>query len=136
MRTTLLPLLAAALLAGCASRPGVPPPPARINHTVLFKLADPGDADELIRDCDRLAAIPGVVSYYRGRHIDIGRPTVFSDYDVGFFVGFDSVADYRSYVDHPVHVEVVQKWRPRWVWVRVYDVLDERRDPFLSEPRP
>ncbi|TVQ52601.1 MAG: Dabb family protein [Phycisphaerales bacterium] len=113
--------------AGCAATGDpLPPRPAAINHFVVFKLNDPADAAELIEDCDRyLGRIPGVVSYFAGQHHDIGRDTVFRDYDVGFFVGFDSDEAYRAYVDHPEHVRIVNKWRDRWEWYRVYDVFDD-----------
>lgn len=100
-----------------------------INHFVEFKLIDPEDADELIADCDQyLARIPGVVSYFAGKPHDTGRgDRVYSDYHVGFFVGFDSDTDYAVYVEHPDHIAVVQKWRPRLERLRVYDVWDDGR---------
>ncbi len=100
--------------------------PARINHLAFFKLKNPADARELIADCDRhLATIPGVLSYYAGTHLDVGRGNVDGNYDVGFFVGFETEEAYRQYVNHPSHVMVVEKWKPRWEWIRVHDVLDE-----------
>ena len=122
---SLLLVTSALVLASCATKPTYPPRPAYINHVVLFKLQDPADAAELIDDCDtKLATIPGVASYFCGTHYDMGRANIDSDYDVGFYVGFDSRADYQAYVDHPDHVAVVQKWRPRWEWIRIYDVAD------------
>ena len=116
-----------AMLMGCASttsvEPTMAPRPALINHIVFFKLKDSSDAAALIADCDaRLATIPGVVSYYAGQHIDVGRANIETDYHVGFYVGFDSVEDYLGYVDHPDHVAMVQDWRPRFEWIRVWDV--------------
>lgn len=135
MKRSLAAVLIAAVLAagGCAAehaRRG-PPRPARINHLAFFKLKNPAEADALIADCDSmLATIPGVVSYYAGKHLDTGRgPRVDGDYDVGFYVGFESEADYARYVDHPAHVAAVEKWRPRWQWIRVHDVLDDTPSP-------
>jgi hypothetical protein len=140
LHITVLFITFAALAAGCCgsravrtgaspvSAAGLPPRPALINHAVFFKLKNPDDADELLADCDRLlATIPGVVSYYAGRHHEVGRGHVFNDYHVGMFVGFDSDEDYAVYADHPNHIAAVEKWRPRWEWIRVYDVLDESR---------
>ena len=129
MKRMLLVLLPIALLAGCATNQGLPPSPpprpAAINHVVFFKLVDPTQADALIAACDaRLATIPGVVSYYCGPPIDTGRDTVDADYDVGFYVGFASEADYAAYVSHPSHLELVTEWRPRFQWLRVHDILD------------
>jgi hypothetical protein len=131
-----LVLLVAIALTGCSSqrigsaddRSGASPPPrpARINHLAFFKLKNPADAPELIADCDRmLATIPGVVSYYAGTHLDTGRgERVDSNYDVGFYVGFENEQAYARYVDHPNHVAAVNKWRPRWEWIRVHDIVD------------
>ncbi len=110
--------------AGQAVR--TPPRPAVVNHVVFFKLKDQADAARLIDDCDRrLARIPGITSYFCGRHVDTGRPTVETDYDVAFYVGFDTLKDYTAYVDHPLHVAVVAEWRSRFEWIKVYDVHDE-----------
>ncbi|MCA9292053.1 MAG: Dabb family protein [Phycisphaerales bacterium] len=110
---------------GCATTPARPPRPAVISHIVFFKLNDPADADALIAACDaRIAPIPGITAYACGRHVDTGRATVASDYDVGCVIGFDSTASYARYVEHPEHVAVVSAWRPRLTWLKVYDVLD------------
>lgn len=117
-------------IGGCASsgpQRALPPRPARINHLAFFKLQNPADAAELIADCDaQLASTPGVVSYYCGTHLDTGRGApVDGDYDVGFYVGFMTEADLANYQKHPAHVAMVEKWKPRWQWIRVHDVLDD-----------
>jgi hypothetical protein len=119
----------AVMLGACVSNPHtLPPRPALINHPVFFTLIDEADADELIADCnERLARIPGIVSYYCGRPLDTGRPTIDGNYTVGLFVGFDSLDDYAAYVDHPDHVWLVRKWLPRTQVLRVHDILDESR---------
>jgi len=120
-----------AAAGGCAGpiqeRPlAMPPAPAHISHPVFIKLNDPARADELIHDCNvMLTQIPSVVSYAVGRHLDTGRDTVDGDYDVALYVGFDSLEGYAEYVDHPLHVELVRKWRPHWLWIRVHDFQDE-----------
>ncbi|RNC81639.1 MAG: Dabb family protein [Phycisphaera sp.] len=103
------------------------PAPGKINHVVFFDLTDPGESDELIDDCYELLEIPGAVSGYAGKHYDIGRDSILSDYDVGFFVAFDSEEDYRAYVGHTAHIALVEKWKPRWDSIRVYDVGDHWR---------
>jgi len=114
-------------VAGCQAPAKSPPSPARISHLVFIKLQNPADAEELIRDCDTLLApIPGLETYACGRHFETGRgASVDSDYDVGLYLGFDSEGDYTRYVEHPNHVAGVNKWRPRWQWIRVVDFLDE-----------
>ena len=92
-----LALAIVSLLGACAASPTGPARPARINHLAFFKLKNPADADELVRDCDRkLATIRGVVSYYAGKHLDVGRATVDGDYDVGLYLGFMTEADYAG----------------------------------------
>ena len=107
--------------AGCAT--SGPRRPAAINHIVLFKLNDPAQADTLIDDCSsRLANIPGIVSFFAGRHVEIGRPGIEHDYDVGFYAGFDSVEDYAAYVSHPDHLAFARQWKPRLAWIRKNDI--------------
>lgn len=113
-------------LASCAVSPPGPVRPGAINHVVFFELHDPAEAEALIADCDALlATIPVVTAYYAGTHVDAGRSTVLSDYDVGCFVAFDSLEAYAEYVEHPNHVLLVEKWGPRLSALRVYDVGDE-----------
>lgn len=134
MPRLILLLLLSVLLAGCAHSGGTycpatnnrPTRPALINHIVFFQLNDPADADELIAVCDeRLGTIPGVVSYFCGKHIDTGRANIDTDYDVGFFVGFNSEEDYAAYVSHPEHIAVVQEWRPKFKSLVVRDIFDD-----------
>ncbi|MHC4303415.1 MAG: Dabb family protein [Planctomycetota bacterium] len=120
--------LVSCLMTACTAtpRPAAPSRPARINHVVFFALNDPDDAGELIRDCTSMrTTVPGIVSSYAGTQLDTAREGVASDYDVGFYVGFMSEDDYQTYLDHPAHLEVVKKWRPRLRRLQVYDVIDE-----------
>ncbi|RMH12182.1 MAG: Dabb family protein [Planctomycetota bacterium] len=116
-------LLCAVAGGGCqATRPARP---SLISHVVFFELADPRDSTELISDCDALLTdIDSVETYACGRHIDTGRATVLTDYDVGLIVGFASKDAYAAYVEHPLHVRLVEKWKPRLEALRVYDIYD------------
>lgn len=109
-------------LVGCA---GGAPRPAMISHVVFVELADPADAPAVIADCDaKLSTIPGVVSYAAGPPLDTGRASVLADYHVGIYIGFDSEEDYAHYVDHPDHIGLVAKWKPRITALRVHDFVD------------
>ncbi len=122
-------VLVVILMHGCAAPSANPPRPARINHVVFFKLKNPEDAVKLIHDCDtKLATIPGVVVYFAGPHLETGRASVDTDYDVGFYVGFMREDAYRGYVEHPAHIAVVEKWEPRLESLDVRDDLDETPD--------
>jgi len=113
-------------MAGCVNGQSAAFRPAKINHLVFFSLASPDDRVELIADCDeQLATIDGVVSYWCGEHGDFGRSIVDSNYDVGFYVGFNTRAKYEQYLKHPSHIAVVGKWKPRWNWIKIYDTVDE-----------
>lgn len=121
----LLCCLAIACVQGCSQRQPPAPRPALISHVVLAELVDPTEAPQLIADCDLLLAdIPGVTSYACGSHIDTGRSSVLADYHVGLFIGFNSTDDYAVYVDHPQHVELLSRWKPRITRLRVYDIHD------------
>lgn len=105
---------------GCAGRA---PVVAEVNHVVLFKLEDPSKADALLAESEaKLRAIPGVRAYFGGRHVEIGREGVTSDYDAAVYVGFDDVEAYRAYLGHPLHEELVEDWRDEFAWVRIYDI--------------
>jgi len=112
---------------------GTPGPRAAlIHHVVLIRLQDPGDADALIADCDRLLpSIPGVVRYWRGTPFDMGRANVTGDYAVGLEVAFETREAYRTYLEHPRHVELVETWKPRWSGATIHDVWD----PGSSAPK-
>ncbi|MEM9373663.1 MAG: Dabb family protein [Planctomycetota bacterium] len=115
-------LVAATTLSGCASGPR---PVGVISHAVFVELHDPALAPSVLADADAmLRGIPGVVSYAAGTHIDVGRPGILDDYDVGLIIGFDAQSDYARYVDHPDHVAFVTKWASSIRALRVYDVHD------------
>ena len=97
---------------------------APITHVVLVQLKDPTRTAELIADCDQvLPAIKGVSGYSCGIPLVTGRTNVTGDYDVGIYVGFRTDADYRSYVDDPRHLAMVDRWRDGWKAVRIFDVI-------------
>jgi hypothetical protein len=122
-RLTVILIGAVIALGGCATSP---PPAAPINHVVLVKLVDPIQADALVLDCDeRLSTIPVVSTYWCGQHGDFGRDNIDADYDVALCIGFDSAADYATYVDHPDHVALVTMWKPDFEWIRIHDIVDK-----------
>ncbi len=114
-----MPALVCCVLAGaCAHRP-------TISHIVLISLDDPSQVPALQADCDRLLTrIPSVRTYTAGSHIDIGRDSVLTDYDLGLIVTFDDADGYRAYVDHPLHIQLVETWRDRFASIRVWDIHD------------
>lgn len=89
--------------------------PGRLQHVVLVELIEKADLAAMKADSDAmLPRIPSVRGYVSGTPVDIGRATVAKDYDIGIVVQFDSVAEYEAYLVHPLHQELVAKWRPKW----------------------
>ena len=127
------PCLSGALLAlmlpllGCAS-PRRPFDPGLISHVVLITLEDPEDAGALQNDCEQmLSTIPNVTVYACGRHVDTGRnAAVDGAYTLGLLVCFEDMPNYKAYLEHPGHVALVEKWKPKFSNLKIYDVGNER----------
>lgn len=113
------------LNTACSSLPSAPKHQANINHVVLVSLQNDADSNELISDCNTmLMPIPDIRSYWVGTPLDIGRGnSIDGNYSVGLCVGFDDVAGYRAYLGHPEHIALVEKWKPRWASIRLFDVI-------------
>lgn len=105
------------ILAACAS----PPADTGIHHLVFLRLTDPGRVAELDRDCRELAAIPGVTAYWSGRPSPSERPVVVADYDLVLHLVFADEAAYAAYEAHPIHVRLVDAWRPHLADLKVRD---------------
>jgi len=102
--------------------------PALISHMVFVTLNDASLIDTVIEDCDReLTTIPGVVAYAAGPHVDTGRDNVDGNYDIGLYIGFDSLDAYATYVDHPQHVGILSKWGSAVTSLRIHDVIDDTK---------
>lgn len=100
------------------------PRAALIHHVVLIRLNDPDDLAAVTADCDRLLpSIPGVHQYWRGTHLDTGRPNVIGDYSLALHVAFTDREAYRAYLAHPNHVELADRWRAEGTML-IYDAWD------------
>jgi len=101
------------------------PRPALIGHIVFVQLSDPTKINALQRDADlMLGTIPSVTTFACGPHLDAGRATVSDDYDIAIYLGFESQEELAAYVDHPQHVQFVERWKPHLKSLRVYDMID------------
>ena len=99
-------------------------PPPRVAHNVYFSLKDasPAARDKLVNDCHTyLADIPGIVFYAAGVVSDIDRPVNDRDFDVALHTVFENEAALHAYLVHPEHDEFVERNRPNWARVRVFD---------------
>lgn len=107
----------AAILTGCQATPK-----SRLQHVVLVDVADDAEIPAMRADSDRLLpTIKQVKGYTCGAPVDIGRTNVARDYDLGIIVEFDSVDDYKAYLEHPVHQQLVKVWRPKWKRAYIVD---------------
>jgi len=115
---------AAALASGKAS---AAPAGGQIVHHVFFWLKNPGsgaDRDALIAGIRELGKVEVV------RSVQIGVPAsteqrdvVDSSFHVSELLVFDSVADQKTYQDHPLHKAFVAKCEHLWAKVIVYDMV-------------
>ena len=94
----------------------------RIQHVVLVELDDPARAPEMMQDM-RVAfeAIPTLAGWQAGPKVDTGRPELQAWYTIGVVTEFDSVENYRAYLEHPRHKALVEKWKPRWKRSEMFD---------------
>jgi len=115
----LLPLLAAFLAAACSQ---IARPSAHLQHVILVELANPADVPLMRADTERtLPTIPGLRRWVCGAPVDTGRPQVSRDSDLGILVEFDSLDDYRAFLEDPAHQALVRTWRPRWKRSQIVD---------------
>lgn len=113
----------------CASRNASHFGTGTVSHVVvcyLKKPGDPGDRARVIQASKDLRRIPGVVSIEVGKVLGSNRPIVVSNYDVALVVTFRDREAMEGYVNHPVHVEAVEKvLKPLTSKVVVYDFVNE-----------
>jgi hypothetical protein len=94
----------------------------RIQHVVLVELDDPARAIEMMQDMrEAFEAIPVLAAWQAGPKVDTGRPQVQAWYTVGIVTEFDTVEDYKAYLEHPRHKALVEKWKPRWKRSEMFD---------------
>ena len=98
--------------------------PPMLAHNVYFSLKDHSQAakESLVQDSHRyLSPIPGIVFYAAGTLSDADRDVNDRDFDVALHVVFKDKAAMLKYLDHPQHLEYVNKHKPNWKKVRVFD---------------
>jgi hypothetical protein len=138
MRPAIPCALAASLLVACSGMTmRVKPVGAveqRIQHVVLVELDDPACAPEMVQDM-RVAfeGIPTLAGWQAGSKVDTGRSQVQAWYTIGIVTEFDSVEDYKAYLEHPRHKALVDKWKPRWKRSEMFDFGGPSSQP---EPKP
>ncbi len=137
IRTT----IAAALLTLCGllltqqpaaaqkQKPAINPSTAPYVHSVIFYLkkdAPVGEVQRIIDGTNKLLRkIPTVRGLWVGKPAEKSTPKVaVTDYEVGLLVLFDDAAGLQTYLDHPLHLEFVEKYTKQVGKVLVYDFMN------------
>src|SRR5690349_6016831 len=93
-------------VASCSAMHDTTLPKGAVTHIVILWLKNPHDETArktVIDECQKLRAIPGVISLTTGRPIPSTRPVVDSSYDVAMVVQFDNEQSMKSYLTNPIH---------------------------------
>ena len=117
----LLCLLLASTLPGCASTPAG----NALEHVVVVWLKDPGNEAHrriILVESEVLRTIPGVLSLQSGMVVPGERDIVDSSFDVALIVSLADQAAMDAYLEHPIHVKLVDETlKPLVEKIRVYD---------------
>lgn len=82
------------------------------------------DKADMKKDClEDLAAIPGVRHIWAGKPAGTPRDVVDNSYDLGLIVVLDDAAGHDVYQEDPRHVAFVQKYKPLFNKIQVYDTV-------------
>jgi hypothetical protein len=96
-----------------------------ILHSVFFYLKDeaPADAAGLMRTeiLDKLSGIASVREIMAGPPQGIDRDVVDNDYAMSLHAKFDDLQGLQSYQTDPVHVAFVDRFKPHFERIRVFD---------------
>ena len=93
-------------------------------HNVYFSLKDNSETakQQLVADSHKyLSPIPGTVFYAAGTLSDADSELNDRDFDVALHVVFKDKSAMQKYLVHPKHLEYVEKHKPNWKRVRVFD---------------
>ena len=117
----------AAAASGSATAAPAAPHSATLVHHVLFWLNNPGSAEDRAQLVAGLRTLAGI-EVIRGLHIGVPAPTearevIDASYDVSELMFFDSIADQKTYQDHPLHQDFIARHSHLWGKVVVYDTL-------------
>ena len=93
-------------------------------HLVLFWLKDESGQKPLVEALNKLVAESKYAhSGHVGRPAGTDRPVVDNSYDFSLFVTFASEEDHDKYQTENAHLEFLEKCKPLWQKVKIYDAL-------------
>ena len=94
-------------------------------HSVYFWLKPdltPAQRDDFRRGVETLAGIPCVEKVYVGRPAAVpDRPVVDKSFGVALTVICKDVAAHNAYQSDPIHLAFIERWKPYWTRVQIYD---------------
>jgi len=99
-----------------------------IVHCAFFwfkETATKADIEAMVRDGrETLAPLPCVKGFNTGTPLvqERGAP-VDSSYHVGVTMCFEDAKAYEAYLKHPAHLKLIEKHKPLWQKVVVYDFV-------------
>lgn len=98
---------------------------AGLSHMVFFTLHDPSPTNiaEMVAACHKyLDDHPGLVYFSTGTlNPDLARPVNDRGYHVALNTVFADRAAHDAYQVAPRHLEFIEKYKPQWKQVRVFD---------------
>lgn len=98
---------------------------SHLAHMVYFTLKDasPAAQQTLIAECHKyLKGHPGEVYFSAGTLVsDLARPVNDQAFHVSLHVVFESRKAHDDYQVAPRHIEFIEKNKPNWAQVRVFD---------------
>jgi quinol monooxygenase YgiN len=98
--------------------------PQMLAHMVYFSLHEPTaeNKDKMLAACHKyLRGQPGVVLYAAGTCAHYDRPVNDRDFDIALQLVFADQAAHDAYQNAPQHLEFIEKHKPMWKRVRVFD---------------
>jgi len=105
-------------------------PRPMIAHNVYFLLNETSTEaqQKLVAEChEYLADIPGIAFYAAGTLAEqFDRPVNDRDFHVALHVVFTDGDAMKTYLEHPRHVEFVERNKANWAKVRVFDSAVEQ----------
>lgn len=81
----------------------------KLVHLVWFSLKADANEESLIAELRKLEAIDVVRDLQIGRFADVDDPRAMSDMELMMGMAFDSVEDYHTYQQHPVHLKLKEQ---------------------------
>lgn len=97
--------------------------PLPLAHIVFFTQKDPATAAALVEGCRHyLAEHPGTVYFSAGQRApEFTREVNDAAFHVALHVVFESKEAHDAYQTDPRHLEFIEKFKPTWAQVRVFD---------------